>query len=59
MQVFSFDMIQSGLVIAALFVAGEWLSARLKAAIPSFLAAGLLFLILFWSGILPADLVAR
>ena len=32
-----------GLVIAALFVAGEWLSARLKAAIPSFLAAGLLF----------------
>ncbi len=56
---FDFDLIQSGLVIAALFVAGERVSLHLKAAIPGFLAAGLLFLILFWSGVLPGDLVER
>ena len=58
-NLFAFDMVQSGLVIAALFVAGEWLSNRLKAVVPSFLAAGMLFLALLWGGILPADLVER
>ena len=56
---FSFDLIQSGLIIAALFVAGEWLSRRMKAAVPAFLAAGVLFAALLWSGLLPADLVDR
>ncbi len=56
---FSFDMIQSGLFIAALFVAGEWVSRRLKAAVPAFLAAGVLFALLMWSGFLPPDLVER
>lgn len=56
---FSFDMVQSGLVIAALFAAGEWISKRMKAAIPGFLAAGVLFVALLWSGVLPGDLVAR
>ena len=56
---FTFDLVQSGLVIAALFVAGEWLSNRFKAVIPSFLAAGLLCLTLLWGGILPADLIER
>ena len=56
---FDFDLIQSGLLIAALFVAGEWVSSHLKAAIPSFLTAGILYLILFWCGVLPHDLVER
>ena len=56
---FSFDMVQSGLVIAALFVAGEWISRRTKAAVPAFLVAGLLFAALLWSGLLPADLIER
>ena len=56
---FSFDMVQSGLVIAALFAAGEWVSKRMKAAIPGFLAAGVLFVALLWGGLLPGDLVSR
>ncbi|MCR5577420.1 MAG: hypothetical protein K6F56_10465 [Oscillospiraceae bacterium] len=56
---FSFDVVQSGLIIAALFVAGEWFSRRTKAAVPAFLAAGILFAALLWSGLLPADLVER
>ncbi len=56
---FSFDLIQSGLVIAALFVAGEWISRLFKGIVPSFLAAGVLFAALLWSGLLPRDLVDR
>ena len=58
-RLFSFDMVQSGLVIAALFAAGDWLSRRMKAAIPGFLAAGVLFVALMLGGLLPGDLVAR
>ena len=56
---FSFDLIQSGLILSALFVAGEWISKKLKGAVPSFLCAGLLFAALLWSGLLPGDLVNR
>lgn len=55
----SYDLVQSGLVIAALFVVGEWLSRRTKAAVPAFLGAGVLFAALLWCGVLPADLVDR
>ena len=58
-SVFAFDIVQSGLVIAALFVAGEWVSRRMKAALPAFLVAGVLFAALLWSGLLPADLIER
>ncbi len=56
---FSFDQIQSGLILSALFVAGEWISRKLKGTVPSFLSAGLLFAVLLWSGILPNDLINR
>ncbi len=56
---FSFDLIQSGMILSALFVSGEWLSKKLKGAVPSFLCAGFLFAALLWSGLLPGDLVNR
>lgn len=56
---FEFDIIQSGLVIAALFVLGELISRKLKAIIPAVLVSGILFMILLWSGIVPGDMVER
>ena len=56
---FEFDIIQSGLVIAALFVLGEVISRRLKAIIPAVLVSGILFMALLWSGIVPGDMVER
>ena len=54
---FQFDMFQSGIIIAGLFVIGEWISRRMKAAVPSILAAGVIFMVLLWCGVLPRDLV--
>ena len=56
---FEFDIIQSGLVIAALFVLGEVISRKLKAIIPAVLVSGILFMALLWSGLVPADMVER
>ena len=56
---FQFDMLQSGIVIAVLFVIGERVSHRMKAAVPSILAAGVIFMVLLWCGVLPRDLVDR
>jgi len=56
---FEFDIIQSGLVIAALFVLGEVISRKLKAIIPAVLVSGILFMALLWSGIVPGDTVER
>lgn len=56
---FEFDIIQSGLVIAALFVLGEIISRKLKAVIPAVLVSGILFMALLWSGIVPVDMVER
>ncbi len=56
---FEFDIIQSGLIIAALFVLGEVISRKLKAIIPAVLVSGILFMALLWSGIIPVDLVER
>ncbi len=54
---FEFDMLQSCLVIVGLLVVGEIGSRLLKAAVPSFLIAGLLFVAALWSGLLPSNLV--
>lgn len=56
---FEFDIIQSGLVIAALFVLGEVISRKLKAIIPAVLVSGILFMALLWSGLVPGDMVER
>lgn len=56
---FEFDIIQSGLIVAGLFVLGEIISRKLKAIIPAVLVSGILFMALLWSGIVPQDLVAR
>lgn len=56
---FEFDIIQSGLVIAALFVLGEVISRKLKAIIPAVLVSGILFMALLWGGIVPGDMVER
>ena len=56
---FDFDMLQSALLIAALIVLGEVISRWLKAAVPAIMVSGLIFVLLLWMKILPADLVAR
>ena len=54
---FSFDMVQCGLIVLALMVCGEFLSHKLKAAVPSILISAVLFLILVWGGILPSTVI--
>ena len=56
---FEFDIIQSGLVIAGLFVLGEVISRKLKAILPAVLVSGILFMALLWTGIAPQDMVER
>lgn len=54
---FTFDLIQCGLLVLCLMVAGEAVSHKLKAIIPSILASAVLFVVLLWSGILPKNLI--
>lgn len=54
---FTFDLIQCGLLVLCLMVAGEAVSHKLKAIIPSILASAVLFVVLLWSGILPENLI--
>lgn len=54
---FEFDLIQCGLIVLFLMVAGEVISHKLKAVVPSILASAVLFLILIWTHILPADVI--
>lgn len=54
-----FDMIQSGLVLLVFLAAGEWLSRKMKAAVPAVLASGLLFMGSCWLRLVPADLAER
>lgn len=56
---FEFDIIQSGLIIAGLFVLGEMISRKMKAIMPAVLVSGILFMALLWSGIVPGDMVER
>ncbi|MCI8513045.1 MAG: hypothetical protein HFI93_00195 [Lachnospiraceae bacterium] len=52
-------MIQSGLILLVFLAAGEFLSRKMKAAVPAVLAAGLLFMGACWLGAVPADMVER
>ena len=52
-----FDMIQCGLIVLCLMVAGEVISHRMQAIIPAILASALLYLALLWANILPPTLI--
>lgn len=54
---FTFDIIQCGLFVLALMVAGELVSQRLKAIVPAILASALLYLLLLWTDVLPNTLI--
>lgn len=55
---FEFDIIQCGLIVLCLMVAGEVIAHKLKAIVPSILASSVLFLLLVWCKIIPSDLVS-
>lgn len=52
-----FDFIQSAVVILLLFVIGEIVSTKTKAFIPSVFVVAVLFLLGFWSGLIPKDII--
>jgi len=54
---FSYDFIQCAVVILAIFVIGEIVSAKTKAFVPSVFVAAVLFLLGFWSGVIPKDII--
>ena len=54
---FTFDLIQSGLVFVLLLAAGERVSRRLKSALPSALVSAIFFIALIWLGIIPAAII--
>lgn len=52
-----FDMIQCGLIVLCLMVAGEVISHRMQAIVPAILASALLYLALLWGNVLPPTLI--
>lgn len=54
---FEFDLVQCGLIVLILMVAGEVISHKMHAVIPSILASTTLLMLLVWSHILPADVI--
>ena len=53
----SFDFIQCAVVILILYVIGEIVSTKTKAFVPSVFVVAVLFLLGFWSGIIPKDII--
>lgn len=54
---FDFDLIQCGLIVLLIMVAGEALSHRMKAIVPAILISGLIYLGLLWCDFLPNTLI--
>ena len=54
---FQYDIIQSGLVLLALLAVGEFISRKLKSAMPAILISGIIFIVLLWTGVLPHDII--
>lgn len=54
-----FDFIFSAVVILFLFVVGEIVSNKTKAFVPSVFVVAVLFLIGYWSGAIPTDIIDR
>ncbi len=55
-QLFSFDTIQAGLLILMLLVFGDFLSRKCSGRVPSMLFAGLLFMLISWTGLIPVNI---
>lgn len=53
----SFDFIQCAVVILVLYVVGEIVSTKTKAFVPSVFVVAVLFLLGFWSGVIPKDII--
>lgn len=53
----NFDFIQCAVTILILFVIGEIISTKTKAFVPSVFVVAVLFLLGFWSGIIPTDII--
>lgn len=54
-----FDFIFSAVVILFLYVVGEIVSNKTKAFVPSVFVVAVLFLIGYWSGVIPTDIIER
>lgn len=54
---FAFDAVQSGAFLLLLLVAGDFVSKKLRGRIPAVLVAGLSFMFISWTGVLPANLL--
>ncbi len=53
----SYDFIQCAVVILLIFIVGEIISTQTKAFVPSVFVAAVLFLLGFWSGVIPTDII--
>ncbi len=53
----SYDFIQCAVVILIIFIVGEIISTQTKAFVPSVFVAAVLFLLGFWSGVIPTDII--
>lgn len=56
-QIISFDTFQSGAVLLLLLVVGDFFSKKLKGRVPAMLIAGLIYMLISWTGILPGNLM--
>ena len=55
-KLFSFDTIQAGLIILLLLVLGDFLARKCEGKVPAMLFAGILFMLISWTGIFPPDM---
>ena len=53
----NYDFIQCAVVILIIFIIGEIASTQTKAFVPSVFVAAVLFLLGFWSGAIPTDII--
>ena len=56
-QFLAFDAVQSGAVLLILLVIGDFVSKKLRGRIPAVLVAGLIFMLISWTGALPVSLM--
>lgn len=56
-QFFTFDAVQSGAILLILLVIGDYISKKLRGRIPAVLVAGLIFMLISWTGALPGNLM--
>ncbi len=55
-KLFSFDTIQAGLIILLLLVLGDFLARKCGGKVPAMLFAGILFMLISWTGIFPPNM---